>query len=47
MIRNVVEKNNLLYLSPSNKELFKEVELNEDFIILGTAIECRFIIGKG
>ncbi len=47
MIRNVVEKNNVLYLSPSNKELFKEVELNEDFIILGIAIECRFTIGKG
>ncbi len=47
MIRTIVEKNNAIYLSPSNKELFKEIELNEDFIILGKAIECRFIIGKG
>jgi SOS-response transcriptional repressor LexA len=46
MVREIIEIDNLFYLFPINKELFKEISFNEDFIILGNAIECQFTIER-
>ena len=46
LIREVVIMNNHTYLSPLNKNLFKEIKLTNDVIIFGEVIECHFSISK-
>lgn len=46
LIREVVIVNNIIYLSPLNKNLFRKIEFTNDITIFGEAIECHFSIGK-
>ena len=39
IIREIIINKNTIYLSPQNKNLFKEIELNKDVSIFGEAIE--------
>lgn len=46
LIREIfIENNNTYYLSPRNKNLFKEVKMTDEMIIFGRAIECHFAVG--
>src|SRR3990167_2043648 len=42
LIREYESRSNRIYLSPKNRNLFKEIELSNDMIIFGQATECHF-----
>jgi phage repressor protein C with HTH and peptisase S24 domain len=46
MIRQVSIEKNHIFLSPLNKNLFKDFELTDEVIIFGEAMECHFTINQ-
>ena len=46
LIREIIVEHKRTYLSPQNKNLFKEIELTKNIIIFGEAIECHFSLSK-